>query len=176
MFKNKLIWVIYIIIIAGLCLFFNNYRKMHNALIVSQKTTLEHLRSSEQNNVFVRSLIIHNKESNYCNDININPQNIYLCIDYPVCATCFETTITSLYEYAKKEKKSLEILCDRKHISEIRKKIRFSNHKDILVNYINDIKRFNSKFTVVFISENGNVFNLPLPEKQEEKFLKFCYD
>lgn len=114
----------------------------------------------------------------YCNtnlfieDDNISNSGIFLFISYPVCEACFKGVIHHLDKYAENKNMQFVVLCESNYIPLLKKKLRFDGLEHIKVYSLDNYKLLSTRMIIIFKPNSGNIFYLPLPEKQEINFLE----
>ncbi len=171
--KKNLSLILYFGIFIGLILF------LIQQLLVSKeykKLEIENKKLIQKNVLYKDDItkIIYTNINPNCiqTDVEFSSNKIYLCVDYPVCTSCFEDVIHLLQTHSKKNEKEVILLCGTKYIKEIKKVLKFENLGQIEVEALIDFDKSDTKMIVVFKSTENKQFYLPLPENREVKFLE----
>lgn len=171
---SKLIsWLIYLCIFTGL--FFivvrfifisNEFEKLQNEAEKLKYRDVLHVKDIEG---IIRG---NSSQMEILSDTKFCSEQLVLCVEYPICYTCFVDVSHFLYEYALKNEKKMIVLCKTKDIAQVKKTLKFENLEKVKVNSFVNVHESESKMMVVLTSTNNNSFYLPLPQNREINFLE----
>lgn len=170
---KKIVWIMLSGIVFSLGFFVIQHITISRK-INQQQVLYENLKEKESHIVKVLEQIVYSN----LNPVRIQDEDIlsyrelYMCVDFPVCNSCFTKVSHVLYEYCKTEGKALIVICRAKYVNQIEKVLKFEGINTIEVKAMEDADKMQSKFTIIFKPKKGNGFYLPLPENHEVEFLK----
>lgn len=170
---KKIIWIMFFGIVFGLGFFVIQHITISRK-VIQQQVLYENLKVKESHIVKVLEQIVYSN----LNPVRIQQEDIssyrelYMCVDFPVCNSCFIKVSHFLYEYCKREEKALIVICRAKYVNQIAKVLRFEGINAIKVKAVEDADKMQSKITIIFKPKGSNGFYLPLPENHEVEFLK----
>ena len=143
-----------------------NYKKL-------KKNNMDLIQNDIKHSIDILKIINANLTPNFViADTEFVADKMFLCVDYPICASCFVDVNHFLHSYAKKNGKKLILLCRTKYIQQVRKVLKFENLEQIEVNALIDMDNSIAKMIVVFNTSENKQFYLPLPEHREMDFLE----
>lgn len=169
---SKILRFLYICVILGCVIFvYHHFNLLYQKKDLEVKNTNLQIKDQLHISDLLQTINMNVAPVFYDENIVPNTNEIFLCISYPICTTCFIETCRYLDEYANTKRKKIVLLCRVNHISHVKKTIRFEGLGHIEVRELSMPQKGGSKMILV-LGTNGNQFYLPLPEKREANFLK----